>query len=123
MSIQDELRVFKRLDDLRAENERLKEELHYCNGCCDLAMKHRDIAEAEIERLKAALEQAVAAEREACEQAVEKLRAIVWRDPRKLVTIDRATAAIRARAPVPPQNSGNPDDGRPYRSGSSAAGD
>jgi len=34
------------------EIERLREELHYCNGTCDLAMKHRDIAEAEIGRLR-----------------------------------------------------------------------
>jgi predicted nuclease with TOPRIM domain len=36
------------LVELRAENARLKEELHYCKGTCDLAMKHRDVAEAEI---------------------------------------------------------------------------
>jgi hypothetical protein len=35
-----------------AEVERLKEDLHYNKGCCDLAMKHRDEAEAEVERLK-----------------------------------------------------------------------
>lgn len=30
----------------------LEESLHYTSGCCDLAMKHRDIAEAEVERLE-----------------------------------------------------------------------
>jgi len=33
------------------EIERLREELHYCNGTCDLAMKHRDIAEAKLRAL------------------------------------------------------------------------
>ena len=33
------------------EIERLREELHYCNGTCDLAMKHRDIAEAKVRAL------------------------------------------------------------------------
>ena len=37
--------------ELRAEIDRLREELHYCKGTCDLAMKHRDIAEAEVKRL------------------------------------------------------------------------
>lgn len=35
---------------LRAEIEQLTEQLHYANGTCDLAMKHRDEAEAEIEQ-------------------------------------------------------------------------
>jgi len=42
--------------ELRAEIKRLREQLHYANGTCDLAMKHRDEAEAEIERLRMALE-------------------------------------------------------------------
>jgi predicted nucleic acid-binding Zn-ribbon protein len=39
----------------KAEIERLREQLHYANGTCDLAMKHRDEAEADNERLRAAL--------------------------------------------------------------------
>ena len=35
------------------EIERLHDEAHYAKGVCDLAMKHRDIAEAEVERLRA----------------------------------------------------------------------
>ena len=35
----------------KAEVERLKEDLHYTTGCCNLAMKHRDEAEKEVERL------------------------------------------------------------------------
>jgi len=38
---------------LQAEIERLTEQLHYANGTGDLAMKHRDIAEAKIARLTA----------------------------------------------------------------------
>jgi hypothetical protein len=37
---------------LAAEVERLREALHYCNGTADLSMKHRDAAEAEVERLR-----------------------------------------------------------------------
>ena len=33
----------------------LKEQLHYANGTCELAMKHRDDAEKELERLKSAM--------------------------------------------------------------------
>jgi hypothetical protein len=44
--------MYSEVKRLRVENERLKEELHYSNGCCELAMKHRDIAEAEVEQLK-----------------------------------------------------------------------
>jgi hypothetical protein len=35
---------------------RLREELHYLRGTCDLAMKHRDAAEAENGRLRTALQ-------------------------------------------------------------------
>ena len=42
----------KRIADRDAEIERLREQLHYANGVCDLAMKHRDKAEDEIERLR-----------------------------------------------------------------------
>jgi chromosome segregation ATPase len=44
-------------DRLQAEIERLTEQLHYANGTCDLAMKHRDAAEAEIERLRASVKE------------------------------------------------------------------
>jgi hypothetical protein len=44
--------MYSEIKRLRAENEQLKEDLHYSNGCCELAMKHRDIAEAEVEQLK-----------------------------------------------------------------------
>ena len=37
---------------LRDERNRLREELHFCNGTCDLAMKHRDIAEADARRYR-----------------------------------------------------------------------
>jgi hypothetical protein len=39
--------------EMAAEIERLQDEAHYAKGTCDLAMKHRDEAEAEVERLKA----------------------------------------------------------------------
>jgi len=42
-------------DEARAEIERLKEDLHLCNGTCDLALKHRDIAEQENARLESEL--------------------------------------------------------------------
>lgn len=41
---------------LAAEVDQLKEALHLANGVADLAMKHRDAAEAEVERLRGALE-------------------------------------------------------------------
>ncbi len=44
-----------------AEIEQLKEDLHLCNGTCDLALKHRDFAEAEVERLKTIVAAALAA--------------------------------------------------------------
>ena len=34
----------------------VEESLHYCNGVADLAMKHRDIAEARVAELEAALQ-------------------------------------------------------------------
>ena len=37
---------------LLAEIERLREELHYSKGTCELAIKHRDAAEVEIEQLR-----------------------------------------------------------------------
>ena len=39
----------------RAEIEELRASLHYANGVADLAMLHRDAAEAEVERLREAL--------------------------------------------------------------------
>ncbi len=47
--------LHKRIAELEAERDDLKDRLHYCNGVCDLAIKHRDAAEAERDRLKAAL--------------------------------------------------------------------
>jgi hypothetical protein len=41
-----------------AEIKQLKEQLHYANGTCDLAIKHRDAAEAENERMRTALKEA-----------------------------------------------------------------
>lgn len=40
------------------EIERLKEDLHYNKGCCDLAMKHRDEAETQVEALRIQLKTA-----------------------------------------------------------------
>ena len=40
------------VESLQADVDELKTDLHYCNGVSDLAMKHRDIAEAEVKRLK-----------------------------------------------------------------------
>jgi hypothetical protein len=40
------------IDGRDAEIGRLREEVHYAKGTCDLAMKHRDVTEAEIERLR-----------------------------------------------------------------------
>ena len=37
----------------------LRDELHYANGTCDLAMKHRDEAETEIVRLRSGITAAV----------------------------------------------------------------
>ena len=39
------------LERCQDEISDLKTDLHYCNGVSDLAMKHRDIAEAEIDHL------------------------------------------------------------------------
>lgn len=47
--------------------------------------------------IKVALSEAVAAERTACERAIDELRGIYSRDPKKLAAIERATAAIRSR--------------------------
>jgi hypothetical protein len=41
--------------EMAAEIERLQDEAHYAKGTCDLAMRHRDEAEAEVARLRAAL--------------------------------------------------------------------
>ena len=38
---------------LETKVEELETDLHYCNGVSDLAMKHRDIAEAKVEELTA----------------------------------------------------------------------
>lgn len=40
-------------DRIAAEIEKLQEQLHYATGTCDLAIKHRDSAEAQNERLTA----------------------------------------------------------------------
>ena len=53
----------------RAEIWRLTEQLHYANGTCDLAMEHRDAAEAEVKRLTAALEHVIGA----CQDCEPKL--------------------------------------------------
>jgi hypothetical protein len=37
-----------RLAEAEREIERLRDELHYANGVVELAMKHRDIAEARL---------------------------------------------------------------------------
>lgn len=42
-----------------AEIASLRESLHYANGCADLAMKHRDYAEADAESLRAQLAERV----------------------------------------------------------------
>ena len=39
---------------LQAKVEELRTDLHYCNGVSDLAMKHRDFAEAKVEELEEA---------------------------------------------------------------------
>ena len=39
------------ISDLETEVDELKTDLHYCNGVSDLAMKHRDLAEAKVEEL------------------------------------------------------------------------
>lgn len=44
-------------DALRAEVERLQDELHHVNGVADLAIKHRDSAEAKVERLRGEIHQ------------------------------------------------------------------
>ena len=46
----------RELERKDAEITRLREQLHYANGTCDLAMKHRASAESENERLRAALQ-------------------------------------------------------------------
>jgi hypothetical protein len=38
-----------------ARVEQLKDDLHYCKGVCDLALKHRNEAEARVAELEAAL--------------------------------------------------------------------
>ena len=44
--------VDKVIEQLREEVEHYKEDAHYANGVADLAMKHRDEAEAEVDDLK-----------------------------------------------------------------------
>jgi chromosome segregation ATPase len=48
----------------RDKVEKLTDDLHLCNGTADLAMKHRDIAEAELAALRSKLDAAEAALRE-----------------------------------------------------------
>ena len=50
------------------EIERLRAQLHYANGTCDLAMKHRDVAEAEVERLRSLCESLA----DDCERALRR---------------------------------------------------
>lgn len=47
-----------RAEQAEQEIDRLREELHYCKGTCDLAMKHRDIAEAEVAKHRELIEKA-----------------------------------------------------------------
>jgi hypothetical protein len=42
-------------DALRSEVEQLKQSVHYCNGTADLAIQHRDAAEAEATELRETL--------------------------------------------------------------------
>lgn len=50
---------------LKAEIDELKTALHYCNGTCDLAMKHRDVAEAEVKRLQGEIDVLLSKSKEA----------------------------------------------------------
>lgn len=43
-------------DALNARISAMEESTHYANGCADLAMKHRDIAEAELAALRARID-------------------------------------------------------------------
>ncbi len=43
---------------LQAKVEQLRTDLHYCNGVSDLAMKHRDFAEAKVEKLEGKIKKA-----------------------------------------------------------------
>ena len=45
-------------DALNARISAMEESTHYANGCADLAMKHRDIAEAELAALRARIDRA-----------------------------------------------------------------
>jgi len=45
-------------DALNARISAMEESTHYASGCADLAMKHRDIAEAELAALRARIEEA-----------------------------------------------------------------
>lgn len=49
--------LLRQLGEAQDKIERLEEDLHYNKGCCELAMKHRDEAEAKIKRLEAALKE------------------------------------------------------------------
>lgn len=49
----DNDRLEAEIEQLRARVAALEESTHYANGCADLAMKHRDIAEAERDALRA----------------------------------------------------------------------
>ena len=45
-------------DALNARISAMEESTHYASGCADLAMKHRDIAEAELAALRARIDDA-----------------------------------------------------------------
>jgi chromosome segregation ATPase len=66
-------------DRLAAELKRVREQLHEVDGACDLAMKHRDAAEAERDRLAAENEKLrdLQRERDRLANENERLRALL----------------------------------------------
>lgn len=70
--------------------EELEEALHYANGCCDLAMKHRDMAESRIE----ALEQALHDEKQATKSVIFNYKTMLGNEERQSKQLQRKHEAL-----------------------------
>lgn len=62
------------LADIEAANAKLAEQLHYCNGTCELAIKHRDEAESALSDAKAEIERLDQTLTDTCAEAFNSQR-------------------------------------------------